>query len=510
MRGILNFGVKKILERNFRKLDYALNHPHEVQQKWFRSNLEAAKNTRIGKKYHFKTINTFSDFSDRVQHHEYEDIRPLIEEMMKGKPDVLWRGVVNWFSKSSGTTGGRSKYIPIPRENLKLCHNKGSTDVLSFLYAHNPEIDIFKRKNLIMGGNLENYEHSRQTKIGDISAVMLYHMPFLARIVFTPDIPTALMEDWEEKIEKIAQIAKDQDVSFFGGVPTWTIVLFDRILELTGKSNMLEVWPHAKAYAHGGVGFDPYIKRFRQFFPSGDFIYQEVYNASEGFFAAQGDFNSEGMYLLVDNGIFYEFAPMGQDGPQIDKTVPLEGVESGKKYTIIISSNGGLWRYMPGDIVTFLSSNPYRITVSGRTKQFINAFGEEVMIGNTDRAIALSCKKFNMEIVDYTVAPIYIEKGKKGAHHWLVEFKKEPEDTIKFAEFLDERLRSLNSDYDAKRSHDLALTRLKLTIAPRGSFHKWMESKGKMGGQNKVPRLSNDRKHIEEIMGFIKTYISQP
>ncbi len=503
MRGLLNFGVKKILDRNYRKLEYALQNPHERQQYWFKYITDSARSTVFGKKYHFKTLKSPCDFSSRMPVNEYENLRPHIEDMMKGKPDVLWRGVVNWFSKSSGTTGGRSKYIPVPKENLKRCHNKGSTDVLSFLYHHNPSIDIFKRKNLIMGGNLEKYPHSRQTRIGDISAVMLYHMPFLARIVFTPDIPTALLEDWEEKIERIAHIAKDEDVSFFGGVPTWTIVLFDRILELTGKSNMEEVWPNAKAYAHGGVGFDPYLQQFREFFPSGDFIFQEVYNASEGFFAAQGDFSEKGMYLLVDNGIYYEFAPMKADQPDLENTVPLEGVKPGENYSIIISSNGGLWRYMPGDVITFLSTDPYRITVAGRTKQFINAFGEEVMIGNTDKAIALSCKKFGLELVDYTVAPIFLEKGKKGAHQWVVEFAGKDPNPNEFANFLDLKLRELNSDYDAKRSHDLALKRLKLDIAPSGSFHKWMESKGKMGGQNKVPRLSNERKHLDEILDFI-------
>lgn len=504
MRTIVNFLVKKILDRNYRKLNYSIEHPHEMQDKWFRANLSAASNTYIGKKYDFKSLRSSTNFSG-LPVHEYEELRPLIEEMMKGKPDVLWRGVVNWYSKSSGTTGGRSKYIPVPKENLKLCHNKGSTDVLSMLYHKDPQIDIFKRKNLIMGGSLENYEHSRQTKIGDISAVMLYNMPFLARIVLTPDIPTALLKDWEEKIDKIANITKDEDVSFFGGVPTWSIVLFDRILKITGKKNMLEVWPNVRAYAHGGVGFDPYILRFRELFPSDDFIYQEVYNASEGFFAAQGDFSEKGMYLLVDNGIYYEFAPMTPAGPDLGNTVPLEGVNTRQKYSIIISSNGGLWRYMPGDVVSFLSTDPYTITVSGRTKQFINAFGEEVMIGNTDRAIALTAKAYGVEIVDYTVAPVYLQKGKKGAHQWLIEFVNKPVDLDSFSQHLDDNLRKLNSDYDAKRSYDLALNPLQLTAIPTGTFLKWMESKGRVGGQNKVPRLSNDRKHVEEILTFISS-----
>jgi post-segregation antitoxin (ccd killing protein) len=505
MRGLLNLLVKKILEKNYRKLEYALENPLEVQQKWFKSNLEAAKSTKYGKQHQFKTIRNYETFVDRLRVNEYEDLRPSIEEMMKGKPDILWRGVINWYSKSSGTTGGRSKYIPVPKENLKLCHNKGSTDVLSFLYHHNPNIDIFKRKNLIMGGSLEKYKESRQTRIGDISAVMLYHMPFLARIVFTPDIPTALLSDWEEKIEKIAHSSIKEDVSFFGGVPTWTIVLFERILELTGKTNMLEVWPNARAYAHGGVGFEPYKDRFKEFFPTEDFIYQEVYNASEGFFAAQGDFSQKGMYLLVDNGMFYEFAPMKPQGPDLENTVPLEGVKTGVNYSIIINSNGGLWRYMPGDVVSFSSTLPYIIHVSGRTRQYINAFGEELMIGNTDKALANSASKFGLEIVDYTVAPIYLEKGKKGAHQWLVEFANPPAQVNDFKKYLDQELRKLNSDYDAKRSHDLALEELKLEVVPSGTFLKWLESKGKMGGQNKVPRLSNDRKHIEEIINFIGT-----
>lgn len=311
------------------------------------------------------------------------------------------------------------------------------------------------------------------------------------------------MPDFEEKIERMARQCSQQDVVMIGGVPTWTVVLFRKILELTGKSNMLEVWPNFQVYIHGGVSFTPYRDQFRQFLPSGQVSYQEIYNASEGYFAIQNDFESGDMLLLLDNGIYYEFIPMDQWHQPAPKAVPLEAVEVGKNYAIVISTNGGLWRYTPGDTVTFTSTFPYKIKITGRTRQFVNAFGEEVMVENTDRALAMTCAQTGAVVLEYTVAPVYFKGPGKGGHEWLVEFEKKPSDMQSFSSLLDQNLQKVNSDYEAKRYHNMALEQLQLRPMPRGTFHQWLKMKGKYGGQHKVPRLSNERKYVEDILEFL-------
>jgi len=359
-------------------------------------------------------------------------------------------------------------------------------------------MEAFAKKSLIMGGSLETFDPFPRTRIGDVSAVMIQRMPFIGRPFYTPDFETALLSDWEEKIERMAKITPKEDLVMLGGVPTWTIVLFDRILELTGKDHMLEVWPNAKAYLHGGVGFAPYQTQFEKYLPSDEFTYQEVYNASEGFIGLQDSQDIKALLLLTDNGMFFEFEDMASGN-----VVPLSGVEPEVNYSLIMSSNAGLWRYRIGDTVQFVSTRPHRFIITGRTKQFINAFGEEVMVANTDEALARTAKAFGVVADEYSVAPIYMQNRDKGGHEWIIEFQKSPENTEDFAQQLDKNLRALNSDYDAKRSYDLALNQLKLHAAPPGTFHGWMKSRGKFGGQNKVPRLSNDRRYIDQILQHV-------
>lgn len=503
MKSVFNRVISTYLERRYQSILNFMEHPHDIQERTFNYLIGKAANTEWGKRHRYDQINSPEDFRKAVPLNEYDDLEPFILRMMDGSYNVLWPGFVNWFAKSSGTTSSKSKFIPIPNENLKGCHFKGSWDVVTLLYKGRDDARVFESKNLVMGGSLNNYEKNPMTTYGDISAIMLYNMPFIGRPFYTPDFRTALMPNWDEKIEKMVEICSKEEVTMFGGVPTWTIVLFRSILEATGKSNMLEVWPGLQAYIHGGVGFEPYRAQFKQFVPSDDFTYLEVYNASEGYFAIQDDLKSSDMLLLLDNYIYYEFMPMSEFGTDHPRTIGLRDVEIDQNYALIISSNAGLWRYMIGDTVKFTSLSPYKIKITGRTKHFINTFGEEVMVSNTDKALAKTCNEFNVKARDYTVAPVYFSEGTKGRHQWLIEFETPPNDTEAFCEALDKNLQSVNSDYEAKRFKSMALENLSVEVLPFKTFYKWMERRGKLGGQNKVPRLSNDRKYVEDILSFI-------
>lgn len=503
MKGLFNKLMHQYLMGKLRRMREAQQNPHGFQKAILKGLLEKLSHTLYGRKYDANAIRDARTFRQQLPVVNYEDLHPYIKQMMNGQKDVLWPGKVSWFSKSSGTTSERSKYIPVPEENLKGCHNKAVWECLSLLYDFIPDPKIFYKKNLVMGGSLKPWSENPETMTGDISAVMLHHMPIVGRPFFTPDFHTALHDNWEEKIQRMTDVCSKEDIAFFGGVPTWTIVLFKRILEATGKENMLEVWPNVRAYTHGGVGFGPYRETFREFLPMDDFVYQEVYNASEGFFAVQDVKGSDDMALLLDNGIYYEFLPHSEWGKMNPEAISLSEVQVGQQYALVISSNAGLWRYLPGDTITFTSTAPYRIRITGRTKQYINAFGEEVMVANTDKAIALASKELRALVSDYTVAPVYLEKESRGGHQWLVEFDKMPNDLEIFADRLDKNLQELNSDYEAKRSQDLALTRLQIKALPKGTFNRWLASKGKLGGQHKVPRLSNDRNYIEDILEFM-------
>ncbi len=480
-----------------------MEHPHETQDRIFNYLIGKAANTEWGKLHGYKSINTAEDFRRSVPLNEYEDLEAYIKRMMNGSYNVLWPGFVNWYAKSSGTTSSKSKFIPVPKENLRGCHIKGSWDVVTLLYKGRSDARVFERKNLVMGGSLNNYEGNHMTTYGDISAIMLYNMPLIGRPFYTPDFRTALLPNWDEKIAKMVDLCSKEQVTMFGGVPSWTIVLFRKILEAAGKDNMLEIWPEVQAYVHGGVGFEPYRSTFEKLIPTDDFTYFEVYNASEGYFAIQDDLQSNDLLLLLDNGIYYEFLPMCEYGQENARAIGLRDVELDTNYAMVISTNAGLWRYMTGDTVRFTSLNPFKIKITGRTKHFINAFGEEVMVCNTDKALAQTCTEFDVVSSDYTVAPIYFGEGSKGGHQWLIEFEKSPRNLIDFSEKLDLNLQAVNSDYEAKRFKSMALENLSIEPLPQNTFYKWMEKRGKLGGQNKVPRLSNNRKYVDDILHFI-------
>lgn len=504
MRKLVNRVFKWYHRQRFRDLQRTMQHPAETQRALLHQLIDATKHTEWGKLYDYRSIHTPEVFATRVPVSDYDDLKPYIRRMMHGEKDVLWGGQVRWFSKSSGTTSDQSKFIPVSTQNLKECHIRGTWDTMTLFYHNRPDARQFELKSMIMGGSLLRFEPYPRTMIGDVSAIMIQHMPLVGRPFFTPDRKTAMLPEWETKLELLAQKAVNEpNVVMIGGVPTWTVVLFRRMLELTGKQHILEIWPHFQVYIHGGVSFMPYKKQFEEFFPSPQVSYQEIYNASEGYFAVQDDFSKDDMLLLLNNGIYYEFLPMEEWDKTHPKSIPLWEVEAGKNYAMVISTNSGLWRYLPGDTILFTSTNPYKIRITGRIKQFVNAFGEEVMVENTDKALAEACAQFDAIVSDYTVAPIYFKGTGKGGHEWLIEFEKPPLDLEKFITQLDINLQKVNSDYEAKRYRSMALERLRLRPVPIGTFHNWLRSKGKLGGQHKVPRLANHREYVEEILGLL-------
>jgi hypothetical protein len=508
-RSLINSSISYYLSYLHTRLQSRERKMHQLQDATLKGLIHKAKRTEIGKTFGFSTIKSNTDFARQVPVRNYEAFRDQIHRMMQGETNILWPGLVTWFAKSSGTTGDKSKFIPVTTEHINHTHARSGWYSLALLYQRNPEVRVFADKNLVMAGSISKTQHP-DIRYGDVSAIMLHHMPWIGRPFFTPDTKTSLLPEWDKKIEIMVDVCSRQNVGVFAGVPTWTLVLFRRILEHTGKNNMLEVWPHASVYMHGGVGFGPYEEQFKAMFPSDRFAYQEIYNASEGYFASQ-DTNDrqEGMLLFPDTGIYYEFIPEGQWHHPTPEAIPLKDVEIGKPYAMVITTNGGLWRYKIGDTVMFTSTNPYRLCITGRTKQYINTFGEEVMVDNTDKAVELTSKAMRAMVGDYTVAPVHMSVHGKGGHHWLIEFDQAPEDIHQFADLLDKNLQQLNSDYEAKRFQDMALERLKLTVLPKGTFNKWLQKKGKTGSQAKVPRLSNERTYLEEILSIVSPPVSQ-
>jgi hypothetical protein len=502
----LNNIMRYVLRKRMRRIRYFSEHPHGVQSALLEQFIHAARTTEWGRQHDFAHIRNPQDFAQKVPIQDYESLKPYINRMMHGERDVLWAGQVRWFSKSSGTTSDKSKYIPVTIGNLKTCHLKGGWDTSALIYRNRSETTGFAGKMLLMGGSTEAFTPFPQTQFGDVSAIMLQHLPSVGSYIYAPSLDIAVMANTENKLERMARALIHEDMRSIGGVPTWTVVLLRRVLELTGKSNILEVWPNLETYIHGGVSFVPYRETFRELIPKKDFNYWEIYNASEGFFATQSEFGADDMLLLLQNGVYYEFLPESEWASARPIAVPLSEVEIGKNYAPVITTNAGLWRYVLGDTVVFTAKNPYKIRVSGRTKQFVNAFGEEVMVANTDKALAETCTQFGAQVSDYTVAPIYFqgEKG-KGGHEWLVEFEREPPDLEAFNHSLDMNLQKINSDYEAKRFRNLAMDRLRLRLVPRGTFNNWLKAKGKFGGQSKVPRLSNSRQYVDEILNFVSS-----
>jgi hypothetical protein len=483
------------------RIEEHFNNPLELQHSSLEELIFSGRNTEWGKKYGYSEIGNYEQFKAKVPISTYEEIFPYIDRMMHGEQNILWSSPISWFSKSSGTTNARSKFIPVSKESLENCHMMGGKDMITLLINNKPETKIFEGKGLSIGGSLSNNPLNSSLLLGDVSAVVMKNLPIWAQIIRTPSLDVALMDDWDQKIEKMAIETSKENVTSILGVPTWTLVLIEKILEITGKKSILEVWPNFEFLVHGAVAFGPYREMFQNLvFPSSEVRFLEIYNASEGFFAIQDDLSlPDEMLLMLDYGIFYEFIPIGAHGEEVDRVVSLDQVVLGVNYAVLITTNSGLWRYKIGDTVKFTSILPYRIKISGRTKHFINAFGEELIIENAEKAISVACIQTNSEIKDYTAAPAYMEGGKKGSHEWVVEFSKAPKDLRIFVEILDRTLREINSDYDAKRSYDLVLEAPQIIVAPKGTFYAWMRARGKLGGQHKVPRLSNNREFLDGV-----------
>jgi hypothetical protein len=480
-------------------------NPVATQREVLQDLVTHGQYTAFGRKYGFNEIFNIRKFKEAVPISEYEDLKPFIYRLFEGEEQVLWNTPVNWFAKSSGTTSDKSKFIPITEESLEDCHYQAAKDVLALYYKFNNDSDLLTGKGLVIGGSHQISKINDDMSVGDLSAVLLQNTPMWANWIRTPELSIALMDEWESKIEQLAQSTILENVTSISGVPTWTLLLIKRILEITGKQTLKEVWPSLELYIHGGVSFTPYKEQFQKLIGPGC-TYLEMYNASEGFFAAQDDPTVEGMLLFLDHGIFYEFMPAEEYGKDIPRTIGLDKVELDKNYALVISTNGGLWRYLVGDTIKFTSLAPYRIVVTGRLKQFINAFGEEVMVDNTDKAIAAAAANTGLVVKDYTAAPIYFGDRNQGAHEWLIEFENMPDNLSAFTMALDENLKLVNSDYEAKRYKDIALGLPKVTALPVGLFHTWLKNKGKLGGQHKVPRLSNDRRYIDELLLLLQQY----
>jgi hypothetical protein len=503
--GLINSILTWVMRKRIHQIELFKKYPHDVQDELFRRLIEEAYRTQFGQEYAFSDIKTYEQFRERVPIHSYEKIFPYIEKLMRGEENVLWPSEIRWFSKSSGTTNHRSKFIPVSREALEECHFKGGKDLISIYVNNFPDSKLFDGKGLAVGGShqINEYDSSASSYYGDVSAVIMQNLPPWAQFIRTPSLETALMGNWEEKIEKMARETAQVNVTNLAGVPTWTVLLIQKIVELEKKNNILEVWPNLEAFFHGAVAFKPYRSLFESLIPRKNMVYWETYNASEGFFGIQDEKDSEELLLMLDYGIFYEFVPVDEIDKEYPRALPLYEVELGKNYAMIISTNAGLWRYNIGDTVKFTSIAPYRIKISGRTKHFINAFGEEVIIENAESAITSACQQSGAIIDNFTAAPVFLEKGKRGGHEWIIEFKVQPQDMSRFTHLLDQNLRRLNSDYDAKRNHDLALVAPVVHSVPEGTFYNWMKSRGKLGGQNKVPRLFNSREYVDDILKML-------
>ncbi|MFK8281063.1 GH3 auxin-responsive promoter family protein [Capnocytophaga cynodegmi] len=487
------------LKRRIDQIEQFTKNPHQTQERVLLELLNTAKDTEIGKKHGFSDIKNYTQFARNTPLVTYEDFEPFIERARKGERNIFWNTPIKWFAKSSGTTNAKSKFIPVSEEALQNCHYKSGKDMLCLYLNNNENSNLFKGKSLRLGGSKELYEENG-TFFGDLSAILIENLPFWAEFSCTPSNKVSLMSEWESKLNAIVKEARSENVTSMAGVPSWMLVLLNRILEETKKENLLEIWKNLEVYFHGGVSFIPYKDQYKKIIPSDSFRYYEIYNASEGFFGIQDRNNSDELLLMLDYGIFYEFIPMETFGTNQQKVIPLSEVELEKNYAMVITTNAGLWRYIIGDTIRFTSISPYRIKITGRTKHFINVFGEELIIENTEKGLEKACKATNSEIIDYTVAPIFMQDKLKGGHEWIIEFSRRPSDIEKFTEILDEELKKLNSDYEAKRYNNMTLNMPKIHIARENLFHDWLKNKDKLGGQNKVPRLSNNRQYVEELL----------
>ncbi|HMT29138.1 MAG TPA: GH3 auxin-responsive promoter family protein [Bacteroidia bacterium] len=499
---IINSILSWIMKQRIHQIELFIKYPHEVQEEWFRKLINAGRFSEWGRLYDYASIRTIKDYQERVPVQDYDSIKPYINRLRQGEQRLLWSSEVKWFAKSSGTTSDKSKFIPVTNEALEDCHFKGGKDLLSIYCNNHPETGLFNGKLLSLGGSHQINSFSNDSFYGDLSAILIQNLPIWIQILRTPEISIALMDEWESKIEMMAQATSREDVTNISGVPSWTLVLIKRILEITGKDHITEVWPNLELFIHGAVNFKPYKEQFDKLIPKSGMNYYETYNASEGFFGIQDRHKSEEMLLMLDYGIFYEFIPVEEINSAHPKVLTLSEVQLNENYAIVITSNAGLWRYKIGDTVTFTSLNPYRIRITGRTAHFINAFGEELIVENAERAIAETCKKSGAVVREYTASPVYFSDESCGANEWLIEFEKHPDDIVRFSELLDQELKNVNSDYEAKRYKNMALRPPMVKVMAENTFYNWLKSKEKLGGQHKVPRLSNNRKIVEEVLSF--------
>ena len=501
---LLNSVVNWLNFKRIYQIQLYREHPLEIQNETLFSLISNAKNTVWGKKYNYDNIQSTDDFQQAVPLQTYNDIKPYVEMLRNGEKDILWPGEVKWFAKSSGTTSSKSKFIPVTKEALDDCHMQGPKDVFAQYIKNYPETKILKGKTLTLGGSHRINNLSNNSYYGDLSAILIENVPFWSDFIRTPSTEIALIEEFEEKIERIIETALEQSVTSISGVPSWNLVLIKRVLEKTGKNNLLEVWPNMEVFVHGGVNFEPYRQQYKKLIPSENMHYMETYNASEGFFGIQDNPHRDDMLLMLDYGIFYEFIPMKDWESENPQVLTLKDVELDENYAMVISTNAGLWRYIIGDTIKFTNKYPFKIKITGRTKHFINAFGEEVIIDNAERAIQIACQHTGAIVNEYTAGPVFMDDNHKGAHQWIIEFEKEPKDLDYFITVLDNSLKTLNSDYEAKRHKNLTLEKPHVVVAPRGTFYKWMKKRGKVGAQHKIPRLSNNRKYLDELLDMLQ------
>lgn len=492
--------VSYIIKKRIHQIDFFKKYPLEVQKDVFFDLIDRAKKTEWGKVHKYKKIKKIEDFKQKVSIQTYETLKPFIDRMQKGEQNVLWNTKIKWFAKSSGTTAGKSKFIPVSKESIESCHYKGGKDLMSIYLNHFPNTKVLEGKSMIIGGSSSVNKFSTDTFYGDLSSIIIENLPFWFSLVKTPSKDIALHPNWEEKIDKMARVVVNENITNLSGVPSWNLILLKKVLKISGKKNISEVWPNLELYIHGGVNFAPYKKQYQELIPYNNMKYFETYNASEGFFGVQDLVDSNELLLMLDYGIFYEFLPLEDINKNNPKTLQLNEVELDKNYALIISTNSGLWRYMIGDTIKFTSLFPFRIKLSGRTKYFINVFGEELIEDNANNALNIACQKTNSIYTEYTIAPVFPDSEGKGTHQWAIEFEKEPKDLESFISILDNALKAENSDYEAKRFNDMALQMPIVTIVKPKTFYKWLKLKGKIGGQNKIPKLSSKRTILEEIM----------
>ena len=495
----VNSIISWFLKKRVHQIELFLKYPIDVQEELLLKLVATAKRTEFGEEHDFSSIKNYKDFTNKVPIQRYESIEPLIERCRKGEQNLFWATPIKWFAKSSGTTNAKSKFIPVSDEALEYCHIKAGKDMLCLYINNNEETQLFTGKGLRLGGSSEIYKDNN-SYFGDLSAIITGNLPFWVDYSSAPSQEVALMAEWETKMEAIIDETIDENITSLIGVPSWMLVLLNRVLERTGKDNILEVWPNLEVYFHGGVNFNPYREQYKKLIPKKDFQYYETYNASEGFFAIQDDNGSKELLLMLDYGIFYEFITMTSYEGESSIAISLSEVKKNIDYALIITTNSGLWRYLIGDTIRFTSLDPYRIKITGRTKHHINVFGEELIIENAEDALRLACEKTKANIKEYTVGPIFMEGKKNGGHQWVIEFEKRPKSMDYFTEILDNALKSINSDYEAKRYNSMALAMPKIHVAREGLFYDWLKKKGKLGGQHKIPRLSNSRDFVEELL----------